>query len=194
MFALVTTLGYAQAPGRDTPVATEFRAFNGTEEVTSATRFRLFPAGSRTEADAIEWQRPLTPLVPGMYDVQASRADRGVIAIKRVERLALIHYPDEGGRHLEVINFKPGFGALQLRAMRGRLVGNQLTLFTEGTRTVQATRAIVGDGYVLFVVPAGRYDVRLEHTQQGGGGDIHWLVGVTVAADRTRLKLIDAGD
>lgn len=193
-FALVTTVAHAQAPGRDAPVTTEFRAFNGRDEVTSATRFRIFPAGSRDEAAAIESQRPLTPLAPGMYDVQVSRAERGVIAIKRVERLAIIHYPDEGGRHLEVINFRPGFGALQLRAARGRLEARRLALFTSGTRTIVDARPTAGDGYVLFVLPAGQYDVRLEHTQQSGGGDIHWLVGITVAADRTRLKLIDAGD
>lgn len=192
-FALVTATASAQAP-REMPVVTEFRAFNGTEEVTSATRFRILPAGSRNEADAIEWQRPTTEFAPGIYDLQASRADRGIIAIKRIERLAVMHYPDEGGRHLEVINFRSGFGALQLRAARGRLDPAQITIFLGGSRVMPAARPIAGDGYVLFVVPEGIYDVRLDHAGGAGGGDVHWAVGITVGADRTRLKLLDAGD
>jgi hypothetical protein len=190
---LVGSLAHAQSPAREAPVLTEFRAFNGADEVTSSTRFRLTPAGARAEGDAIEAQRPMTRLQPAVYDLQASRAERGVIAIKRAEGLAIVHYPDEGGRHLEVINFRAGYGALQLRATRGQLPSRDLTIFRTGSRQAPAGRPIDGDGYVLFVVPAGQYDIRLQHADHGGAGDAHWLVGVTVATDRTRLRLIDAG-
>jgi hypothetical protein len=201
-FAIVATLAAGlplplegtaqQTPGPAAPVQTEFRAFNGAEEVTASTRFRLTPVGSRDGGGVIEVTRPTTALAPAVYDVQALRADRGVIAIKRVDGLAVMHYPDEGGRHLEVINFRAGYGALQLRAARGQLRPDDVTLFRTGSRQTSAGRPATGDDYLLFVVPAGQYDVRLQHPDRGGAGDAHWLVGVTVAPDRTRLKLIDA--
>ena len=133
------------------------------------------------------------PLTPAMYDVQALRARAsGVVSIKWAERLAVMHYPDEGGRHLEVINFQSGYGALQLRASRGPLDPADVSVFAAGNRTVATGRPVAGDGYVLVVTRAGRYDVRVQHAEHGGGGDAHWLLAVDVPAGRTRLKLIEA--
>jgi hypothetical protein len=183
----------AQAPPASTKVLTEFRIFNGAEEVTAATRLRVFPAGSRNVA-GLEVEREDAPLAPGVYDVQAIRtSSSGVRSIKWAEGLAVLHYPDEGGRHLEVINFQPGFGALQLRANRGVLPAAEVTLFPTGDHTAAAGRAVSGQDYVLFVTRAGRYDVRVQHADHGGaGGDTHWLLAVDVPAGRTRLKLIEA--
>jgi hypothetical protein len=182
---------YAQAPAAR--VLTEFRVFNGAEEVTAATRLRVVPAGTRNAA-AIDVERGDVPLAPGVYDVQAMRtSDSGIRSIKRAEGLAILHYPDEGGRHLEVINFQPGFGALQLRATRGALAVPEVTLFPTGDHTEAAGRAFTGNDYVLFVARAGRYDVRVQHADHGGaGGDTHWLLAVDVPAGRTRLKLVEA--
>jgi hypothetical protein len=184
---------YAQAPQAGPRVVTEFRVFNGDEDVTAATRLRVFPAGSRN-APAIETERGEVPLAPGVYDVQAIRtSDSGVRSIKWAERLTILRYPDEGGRHLEVINFQPGFGALQLRASRGALAAAEVTLFPTGDHTEAAGRALGEHDYVLFVARAGRYDVRVQHADHAGaGGDTHWLLAVDVPAGRTRLKLIEA--
>ncbi len=52
----------------------------------------------------------------GFYDAQAIREKRGEVAgLRWAEQLLVQRYPDEYGRHLEVINFKPGYGALQIR-------------------------------------------------------------------------------
>lgn len=172
------------------PVATEFRVFNGTEEITASTRVRIVPAGKR-DAQAIEAQRPVTWLAPAMYDVQAIRGG-GVASIKWAERLAVVHYPDEGGRHLEVINFQPRYGALQLRAAQGPLAASDVTLFRAGTRTAAPGRVVAGEHYVLFVALAGRYDIRVQHMEPDGGGDTHWILAVDVPPGRTRLKVIGA--
>lgn len=180
----------AQAPLG--PVSTEFRVFDGGAEVTASTRLRVTPAGRR-DAPAVDARMPITPLPAAIYDVQARRVDnRGVVAVKWAERLAVMHYPDENGRHLEVINFQPGFGALQLRANRGRLATSEVAIFAAGDRVAPVSTPIAGDDYVLFVVPIGRYDVRVQHAEHDGPSDTHWLLGLEVPADRTRLKLIDS--
>jgi hypothetical protein len=173
-------------------VATEFRVFDGTTEVTARTRVRAVPAGRRTDP-GIEAKAPVTPLPPAMYDVQALLTDAaGVATIKWAERLSIIHYPDEGGRHLEVINFRPGFGALQLRPAPASLDDNdEVAIFQDGTRTTPAAQPFKGEGYVLFVVPAGRYDVRVQHAGPDRDGATHWLLGIDVPPDRTRLRLIE---
>lgn len=181
----------APAPGAATAVATEFRVFNGTEEVTAKTRLRVVPPGKR-DAPAINVDGGTVALPPAVYDVQAIRtSDSGVRSIKWAERLAILHYPDEGGRHLEVINFQSGYGALQLRATLGRLDPVDVAMFPAGDHTAVAGRAIAGDDYVLFVARAGRYDVRVQHAEHGGAGDTHWILAVDVPAGRTRLKLIE---
>lgn len=182
------------APNPTTPVSTEFRVFDGTDEVTAITRLRVHASGTR-DVPAIDASRSPVSLAPAMYDVQALRTrDSGIVSIKWVERLSVIHYPDEGGRHLEVINFQTGYGALELRANGGRLDPAEVAMFTAGDRRIAAGRPLAGDGYVLVVARTGRYDVQVQHAARGGTGDTHWLLAVDVPAGRTRLKLIDARD
>jgi hypothetical protein len=189
--ALIASL-HAQRSGPDAGrVVTEFRVFDGSEEITSTTRLRVVPMGRRG-APPIEVQGSSVALPPAVYDVDAMRVGSGgVTSVKSIERLAVMHYPDEGGRHLEVINFQPGYGALQLRSTRGRLDPQQVSIFRAGIRTTPMSQPIPGDDYVLVVVPAGQYDVRV---QQGnpGAADAQWLVAIDVPSDRTRLKLVDA--
>ena len=45
--------------------------------------------------------------------------DGRVLNIRWANRLVVMAYPDESGHHLEVINFRNGFGALQIRAPGG---------------------------------------------------------------------------
>lgn len=89
-----------------------------------------------------------------------------------------------------MINFQPGFGALQVRAAQGRLDTSEVSLFRAGDRSIATGTPIPGTDYVLFVVPAGRYDARVQHAEHGGGPDTHWLIGVDVPPEGTRLKII----
>jgi hypothetical protein len=174
-----------------TAVLTEFRVFNGTEEVTASTRLRVVPAGARN-ASAIEAAPSEVSLAPAVYDVQAIRtSERGVRSIRWAERLAILHYPDEGGRHLEVINFQSGFGALQLRATRGELPPDAVAVFETGNHTTPTGSVLSGDGYVLFVGRAGRYDVRVQRAGSGGTPDTNWFLAIDVPAGRTRLRIVD---
>jgi hypothetical protein len=176
------------------PVTAEFRVFAGTEEITATTRLRLMPTGEREKASMLAEGKSLSASVtPGIYDVQALRMrPEGIIAIKWAERLVVMHYPDEAGRHLEVINFQPGYGALQLRAVRGPVNAYEVAVFAAGDRAEAAGVPIEGDGYKLFVVKAGRYDVRVRHAGTAADAqDTHWFLDVEVPADRTRMKQID---
>lgn len=176
------------------PVTAEFRVFAGAEEVTAATRLRLMPTGVREKPMTLQEGRPLVASVPpGIYDAQALRLrSEGIIAIKWAERLVIMRYPDEGGRHLEVINFQPGYGALMLRSARLGIDRYEVAVFAAGDAATPAAAPIAGDDYRLFVLKAGTYDVRVRHAgTQKDAPDAHRLQGVEVPADRTRLKLID---
>jgi hypothetical protein len=174
--AILALIAFQEAPPR---VTAEFRVFAGTEEITTTTRLRVMTTGSRDHSATVEeGKRLIIDVPPGIYDVQALRLrPEGIVAIRWAERLVMMHYPDEGGRHLEVINFKPGYGALQLRATRGAVDAYDVTIFP---------------GYRLFVLAAGRYDIRVRHAgTQIDAADTHWFLDVEVPPDRTRLKLID---
>ena len=105
--------------GDPATVRLELRVFDGPEEVTGETRVRLFPRGQRTNdlPTTIAPGQAITATVPvGFYDAQAIREKQGEVAgLRWAEQLLVQRYPDEYGRHLEVINFKPGYGALQIR-------------------------------------------------------------------------------
>lgn len=190
--ALVATVSHAQ--DKSAPVAAEFRVFAGAEEVTAHTRLRIMPTGTRDQATTVAGGKHLvTSVPPGIYDVQALRMrHEGIVAIKWAERLVVMHYPDEAGRHLEVINFQPGYGALQLRVPGGSpITGYELAVFPVGDHTTPAGEPIEGDGYRLFVLKAGRYDIRVRPA--GRTDDLQatrWIRDVEVPADRTRLKQV----
>ena len=106
-----------------------------------------------------------------------------VLNIRWAERLIVMPYPDEDGRHLEVINFQNGFGALEVRATRpagggGDFCGRQ-------PRSRKPPSAVGGDRYALFVVQPGRYDLRVQHS-----GRTTWHSDIEVPADRTRLWIV----
>ena len=102
-------------------IRTEFRVFDGATDVSTETRLRVRPSGS-TETGRILEGGPLTADLPaGIYDVQAVRQQAGqVVSVRWAEKLVVMAYPDEGGRHLEVINFANEHGALQLRWPEGQ--------------------------------------------------------------------------
>jgi hypothetical protein len=177
-----------QTPGgTPTPITLEVRVFNGTEEVTSQTRLTVHRAGERTESI------PHTPsgdgrvqlkVPPGIYDVQAIHEREGrVLNIRWANRRVVMPYPDEEGHHLEVINFKNGHGALQVRAPGGAPVG--VALFETGQRQKPAGVAVAGGNYSLFVVPAGVYDLQVR-----SGTKLSWHNGIEVPLDGTRLLIV----
>jgi hypothetical protein len=185
-----TTAGQ-EPPAPATPVVAEFRVFAGTEEISATTRLRIMPTGARSEASPVGGPPLRVTVPPGIYDVQALRMrPEGIVGIKWAERLVVMHYPDEGGRHLEVINFEPGYGALQLRASKAPLAGYDIAVFAAGEREAEAAAAVEGDDYRLFILEAGRYDVRVRRAGDPSQ-ETHWILDVEVPADRTRLKQID---
>jgi len=169
-------------------VTLEVRVFSGMEDVTGETRISVHHAGDRRTPIA-----QLTPqtgklelaVTPDIYDVQAiQERDGRVRGIRWAERLVVMAYPDEKGRHLEVVNLQPGFGALQVRARQSDTTP-LVALYGAGQRTKEAAARIIADGYVLFVVPAGRYDIRL-----GEGNLATWHADIDVPLDRTRLWMV----
>lgn len=182
--------GARQAQPRVETIRTEFRVFDGTTEVTSETRLRVRPAGTTETGQILEGSQLAVELPAGLYDVQAVRQKAGqVVSVRWAERLVVMAYPDEGGRHLEVINFAQEHGALQLRWREGQApdpAGVAVTVTPEGETRPTPARTIHGLGYALIVLPAGTYDVRV--TRPGREPVI--LPKIEVPADRTRMKVI----
>ncbi len=183
--ALVTAFAVQDpSPGQEKPLTLELRTFNGTEEVTAQTRATVHRAGDRGE--------PLThanpangrierPLPAGIYDVQAiHERDGRVLNIRWANRLVLMAYPDEAGHHLEVINFKNGFGALQIRAPAGGRP--DVAIYEAGKRDKPAAAPLQSSTYLLFVLRAGSYDLLMR-----ASGKSSWHANVEVPLDRTRL-------
>jgi hypothetical protein len=179
-------------------VRLELRIFDGPDDVTAETRVRLFPRGQRTN-DLPTTSAPgqaITATVPvGFYDAQAIREKRGEVAgLRWAEQLLVQRYPDEYGRHLEVINFKPGYGALQIRpspdaaaAAKGWTAAAYAS--GSGEAAKEAGKAVVAGEDLLFALPAGSYDVKLTMSDKS----TQWMRDIEVPADRTRLKTWSTG-
>jgi hypothetical protein len=174
-------------PAPPATLTLELRAFNGPDDVTPQTRMMVHRAGDRTEPVARlgPGQSVLSvDLPPGIYDVQAIREREGrVVTIRWAQRLVVMPYPDEDGRHLEVINFQNGYGALEVR--RRDHGPPEVTVYRSGNRSKPAAQPIAGPGYHLFVLPAGAYDIESQD-----GADVSRETGFDVPLDRTRLLIV----
>jgi hypothetical protein len=166
------------------PLTLELRAFNGAEDVTAQVRVTIHRAGERGEpfkspkpADGrVEVEVPAA-----IYDIQViHERDGRVLSIRWANRLVVMPYPDEHGHHLEVINFKNGFGALEVRSPSG--ARPDVSLYQPGRRDKPTAPAMPGKNSVLFIVPAGRYDLLMR-----AAGKTDWQTGIDVPLDRTRL-------
>ncbi len=188
LFILAWLAQTPASPPPAQPIACEFRVFDGADEVTRETRVRVYVNGQKENgvpADAAG----RVPLGPGLYDVQLIRERNGqVTAIRWIEHLLVMRYPDEEGGHLEVANFKPQYGALELRTADA--AADTAEAFAPGDRTHPIASSKAGNGYLLLVVPAGRYDVRVRPTGSTAPGT--WLTDVDVPAERTRLRTLTA--
>lgn len=187
---MIVAVALAGTPGvpAAAPLMLEIRVFNGTEEVTADTRITLHRRGERSDPVAqitAREGRLEVGVSAGIYDLQALRERDGrVLNIRWAERLVVMPYPDEQGRHLEVINFMNGYGALQMR-QRGVPGPPDAGIYTPSDHHAAAGARVEGSDYVLFVVPAGNYDV-----QTRTGNRATWHRGVEVPLDRTRLWFV----
>lgn len=164
-------------------VRLQIRVFDGSEEVTADSRVTLYKAGAHETAVASSSTRTGfdAPVPPGLYDAQVIRTkDSRVVNIRWAERLVVMPYPDEAGTHLEVVNFQADFGALEVKGQRPG--APKVGLYASGARDREVASPLAGDGYVLFVAPANRYDLRVE-----ADGQVSWHAGIDVPRDRTRF-------
>jgi hypothetical protein len=181
-------LALAQAAGPQ--LSLEIRVFLGTEEVTSGVRVSMHRAGERASGIAegqLRDGRHMFSVPAGIYDAQIVREREGrVLNIRWAERLIVMPYPDEGGRHLEVVNFTNGYGALQIRPSgAGTLPETALFEAGDRARALATQPADPGGGYALFVVPAGRYDLQIKTSPKST-----WHADFEVPLDRTRLWVL----
>jgi len=184
---LLLALTLLGTPAHEPQLALELRVFNGAEDVTAQTRVAVHRAGDRAHPLVLleAGHAVLSADVPpGIYDVQAIREREGrVVAIRWAERLVVMKYPDEHGRHLEVINFQPGFGALEVRGAGG--IRPDAEVFQPADHTRPTTAPVTGPSSLVFVLPAGTYDLLTREA-----GVAVWNTGIEVPLDRTRFWLL----
>ena len=175
-------------------VRLQLRVFDGVNEVTRDTRVRLFPAGRRGTPIRLTLgaDRAYEADVPvGLYDVQAIRSKTAgadaISGVRWVERMLVQKYPDEYGRHLQVVHLREGFGALQIRP-EGTTpvpVGWSAIATPPGVPATEVAKARALGPDLLFVVPAGTYDVKVVLPTSA---EPSWITGIDIPDARTRLK------
>jgi hypothetical protein len=177
-------------------VKLELRVFDGSDEVTGECRVRLFPRGQRANdlpTTAMPGQAITATIPVGFYDAQAIREKKEqVVGLRWAEQLLVQRYPDEYGRHLEVINFKPGYGALQIRpAPESATAAKGWTgvAYQTGDATREVAKAVVGSDDLIFALAGGTYDIKLTMADKS----TQWMREVEVPSDRTRLKTWTSG-
>ena len=168
----------------------EIRTYRGTEDVSAATRVIIHRGGQREKpvGQISQGSRRTIAVNPGVYDAQAIHEKDGrVLNIRWAERFVVMPYPDEGGHHLEVVNFMNGFGALQIRWAGSNAPGPGMdaALFTPDEHSQPVAVPLTPGPYALFVVRAGQYDVLV-----GRGRAATWYHGIDVPLDRTRLWIV----
>jgi hypothetical protein len=177
-------------PADGPTVRLQLRVFDGLDDVTRETTLRLYPAGRRTQPITVGLgpdQAFEADVTVGLYDVQAIREKAGAVTgVRWVERLLVQKYPDEFGRHLQVVNLRSGFGALQIRpdAEGARVPGWSAVATAPNTPGAEIAKARALGPDLLLVVPAGTYDVRVTLPNAPPA----WLNGVEIPDSRTRLK------
>jgi hypothetical protein len=164
--------------------------FDGVADVTRETRVRLFPAGRRGTSIKLTLgpdRAYEADVAVGLYDVQAIRTRAGSIAgVRWVERMLVQKYPDEYGRHLQVVNLRDGFGALQIRPDGGSNgpAGWSAVATPPGAPETEIGKARALGPDLLLVVPAGTYDVKVLLPS----AEPAWISGIDIPDARTRLK------
>ena len=176
------------------PVELRVRVFDGLEEITAHCRLAVYPADTR-EAPLVPDLHPATgyhlEVEPGLYDLQISR--RGpddTIAVEWADHLSVLRYPDEDGRHIEILNIQPAFGALLVRppaTWHDTDPDWRVSAFLHGGVGRAGFEPIDhGTDHRLFILPAGRYDL----IASLGSTELS-VTDVEVPAQRTRLTLLE---
>jgi hypothetical protein len=173
-------------------VRLQLRVFDGLDDVTRDTRVRLYPAGRRGTPIRLTLgpDRAYEADVPvGLYDVQAIRsrtAAEAIAGVRWVERMLVQKYPDEYGRHLQVVHLREGFGALQIRPEGTTPVpaGWSAVATAPGVPATEIAKARALGPDLLLVLPAGTYDVMVSLP----GAEPTWINGIDIPDARTRLK------
>jgi hypothetical protein len=176
--------GAVPAPQEEAPLDLEIRVFDGQDEVTSETRIHVYRAGERAEPLYAAAPAPKPPVIkvrPGQYDIHVIRERNGrVLALRWAEHVPVLRYRDEPDTVLEVVNFRRGYGAVQVRGRDLRAEG--AAIVPAGDRAARdGGRPVTGKEYLLFVVPAGRYDIHLR-----GADEPVAFEDIEVLAERVR--------
>ena len=169
------------------------RVFNELDEVTAHCQIAVYVADTR-DAPLVPDLRPgmghHVEVEPGLYDLQITwRGPGDTVAIEWAEHLSVLWYPDEGGRHVEIVNLQPVFGALLVRPPVAWLETDRdwrVSAFLHGGVGRAGFEAVDGTDHRLFILPAGRYDL-----VAGLGSTELTVTDVEVPAQRTRLKLLE---
>jgi hypothetical protein len=182
------------APADLPTIRLEVRVFDGGDDVTHETKVKLYQKGQRSSdipmTPAAGTGQPVTAMVPvGFYDAQAirERARGEAPNIHWALQWLVQRYPDEYGRHLEVINFKSGYGALQIRPAPSEAAaakGWSGVAYAAGDATKEIAKSTASGDDLLFALPSGRYDIKVTLADKS----TQWVRDVDVPADRTRLK------
>ena len=175
------------------PIELIVRVFDELDDVTAHCQIAVYPADTR-EAPLVPELRPdighHVEVEPGLYDLQITwRGPGDTVAIEWAEHLSVLWYPDEGGRHVEIVNLQPVFGALLVRPPVAWLDTDRtwrVSAFLHGGVGRAGFEAIDGTDQRLFILPAGRYDL----VASLGSTELT-VTDVEVPAQRTRLKLIE---
>ena len=132
----------------------------------------------------------LVEVEPGLYDLQIRwRGPDDTVAIEWAEHLSVLRYPDEGGRHIEIVNLQPVFGALLVRPPVAWLETEgdwRVSAFLHGGVGRAGFEPAGGTDHRLFILPAGRYDLVAAR-----GSTELTVTNIEVPAQRTRLKLLE---
>lgn len=145
-------------------VMLEVRVFDGAIDVGPEVRVLIKPSDSTADARPIERSpdgrhRVRVPI--GRYDVQAVQERnrepnvKEVVNVKWATGLLAQRYPDTGDEHMEVVNFRTGYGAI--RIVPGAAGNENWTATVTGVATKAEVKSAGGSG--LVALPEGRYDV-----------------------------------
>jgi hypothetical protein len=191
--AAPSTQPAVEVPAGGPNVRLQLRVFDGLNEVTRETRVRLYPAGRRGTPIRLTLgaDRAYEADVPvGLYDVQAIRSrtsPESIAGVRWVEKMLVQQYPDEYGRHLQVVHLREGYGALQIRPEGTTPVpaGWSAIATPPGTPATEVARARTLGPDLLLVLPAGTYDVKVTVP---ASAEPTWITGIDIPDARTRLK------
>ncbi len=175
------------------PVELLVRVFDELDEITAQCRIAVYTADTRA-APLVPDLRPGTghhvEVEPGLYDLQITWHGPGdTVAIEWARHLSVLWYPDEGGRHVEIVNLQPVFGALLVRPPVAWLEAKddwRVSAFLHGGVGRAGFEPVDGTDHKLFILPTGRYDL----VASLGSTELT-VTEVAGPAQRTRLKLLE---